>query len=489
MKQYLRHGLFLLIMAGMTSRTPAQTAEPPTLASLQNQYQTAQDQLTIEKARKTDKLKIDYSQALQKAGESAKTVGDLDLVLAIKDETQRLKNGTESTIEEQKKMPKPLADLRTKFETASLRITDEYAAQLAKLTARYIQNLELLEKKLTAGDNIDGAIAVRAEKERIGGKTAASENQEQDAWKKDWKNLANWGQASGGPADNWIAGDIKPGSRGNVPPYDASRTGMMEFHPVDVNTPALLRYEGVLSSLRPVLSVQAAGNVLGDCALICVVDGKKIGSAILDGQAWQTCNFDLTAYAGRKVTIDLQVASGGKDPWHYEHAFIDSIDFIKTNAPPAGPSNPPAMEPSKPQDNEVELLVFVDDGCEVYLNSERIEVTSGKVMKLRVSTGDVLAIKAWDVQGGVAGGLAVSLTQSNGKRLKTDTRWKCASREEPGWKEKTFDDKEWGRARIVDIGWISEGLKTNFKGKKPLIVWGKGGTVYFRQVIKPEAFD
>ena len=484
MKRYLRHGLYLFAMAGMASWASAPTSEIPPFAFLQNQYQLAQDQLSTEQARKKDKLTADYSSALKKAGESAKTAGDLDLVLAIKDEIARLKTGANPTKEERNKMPKSLADLRTQFETADLRIADELAARQANLTTRYVQNLDVLEKKLTAGNNIDGAILVRSERNRVSGKTtapAASEGTKQDAWKDDWKNLSNWGADGRNAINNWVDGDMKSGAYENVPPYDASRKGMMSFHPFDANTPAVLRYEGILSALRPILSVQAAGNTRGDCAMVCVVDGKQLDSVILDGKAWKTCNFDLTAYAGRKVTIDLQIASGGSAPWFYEHGFIDQIEFTQAGAPPA--------ESAKPAENEVELLAFADDGYEVYLNGTRIEVAPGKVSKLRVETGDVLAVKAWDIQGGIAGGLALSLTQPNGKRLKTDTRWRCSAKEEPGWKEKSFKDKEWDRAHIVEIGWISNSLKMNYQNKKPLIIWGNGGTIYFRRVIKPEVFD
>ena len=481
MKRYLRCCLYLFVMAGMTPRASAQTSEPPPFAFLQNQYQLAQDQLGAEQARKRDKLKIDYSRALGKAGDSAKAAGNLDLVLAIKNEVGRVVNDAKPTAEERNGMSKPLADLRTQFETADLRLADEYAARQEALTARYIQNLDVLEKKLTAGNDIDGAILVRSEKDRISGKTPAPEGAEQDAWKNDWKNSSNWGADGRNVVDNWVDGDMKPGAYENIPPYDASRKGIMSFHPFDANTPAVLRYDGIVSARRPILSVQAAGNVRGDCALNCVVDGKQLDSVILDGKAWKTCHFDLTAYAGRKVTIDLQIASGGSAPWFYEHGFIDRIEFVQAGAPPA--------ESARPAEGEVELLAFVDDGCEVYLNGTRIEVVSGKVSKLRVDTGDVLAVKAWDVQGGTAGGLALSLTQSNGKKLKTDTRWKCSAKEEPGWKDKTFEDKEWDRAHIVDIGWIADSLKRNYQSRKPLIIWGKGGTVYFRRVIKPEVFD
>jgi hypothetical protein len=133
---------------------------------------------------------------------------------------------------------------------------------------------------------------------------------------------------------------------------------------------------------------------------------------------------------------------------------------------------------------DVEVVALVDDGCEIYINGESIALAPGKAMTVQVSEGDILAVKAWDMQGGTACGFALAMTRKNGRALMTDTQWLSSNKTELGWNTKEFSDKTWKRASKVTLKWLDDAVRGQFKGtRKPVCIWGQGGNVYLRKTI------
>lgn len=137
----------------------------------------------------------------------------------------------------------------------------------------------------------------------------------------------------------------------------------------------------------------------------------------------------------------------------------------------------------------VDIVGFIDDGYEIYLNGARFDLPPGKTVPADVSEGDVIAVKVWDMQGGTRGGFAMSVTRKDGSFLITDRNWRCAKTDDDKWMKKEFDDSKWDRAKKVERDWMQGPLKESFKGRfRPDLIWGKGATVYMRRTIRMSEF-
>ena len=155
-----------------------------------------------------------------------------------------------------------------------------------------------------------------------------------DAWCKDWRilvrdSLRGDGKVSDRYEGAWHSGDMTPDKPGIRPYYETvgAHVGILEFHPVSPTEPARLKFSGTVSSTSPVLTVIAGGSLQGDCLLQCWVNGRKIGEYLLDGSQWSTCQFDLSAFVGGALDLQLWNAAGGTQTWSFEHMFIDDISF------------------------------------------------------------------------------------------------------------------------------------------------------------------
>lgn len=166
------------------------------------------------------------------------------------------------------------------------------------------------------------------------------------------------------------------------------------------------------------------------------------------------------------------------------------VKEVVFDAPDQPPTGEPKGGPVKAWEEEVELIALVDDGCELYLNGDPVVFVPGKAQMLRVREGDVLAVKAWDTQGGTAGGLALALTRKNGKALVTDTQWLTSPKLESQWNTKPFNDKTWRHARKSALKWLEDAVQKQFKERrKPMCIWGHSGNVYFRKTIRSADFQ
>jgi len=157
----------------------------------------------------------------------------------------------------------------------------------------------------------------------------------QEPWTSQWALITTWDEG-GAPSSefnrHWHPGQMLPGKYVNRPHYDPAnpRYGVLELHPLTPLEPAILKFTGTVPLSSPILVVEASGNVNGDGVLDCRVNGESIGTAVvLDGSKWVRCNYDLSAFLGRDLEIELWVSAGGQKEWSFEHCYIDDIYFEK----------------------------------------------------------------------------------------------------------------------------------------------------------------
>ena len=151
------------------------------------------------------------------------------------------------------------------------------------------------------------------------------------------------------------------------------------------------------------------------------------------------------------------------------------------------PDEKVVAKPKEVRQEEAIMLIYCDDECQsVCLNGDNVVPQTGREAEITIHDGDILAIKAWDAQGGLGGGLIVGLKlKSTGKAIVSDGTWLYSSKEENGWQDPKFNDKDWKKVKIEDFDWLVRIMRAGYAqwGKKPKIIWGKGGTVYFRKQI------
>ena len=155
-----------------------------------------------------------------------------------------------------------------------------------------------------------------------------------EPWCNDWQilvrdALSGDGKVSASYEGVWHQGDMTPDKYGNRPHFEAvgAHVGILELHPVSPTESAKLRFKGMLASETPILTVIAGGSIHGDCLLECYANGENVGEYVLNGLQWSTCQFDLSAFAGNSVDLELWDTAGGQNKWLFENCFIDDISF------------------------------------------------------------------------------------------------------------------------------------------------------------------
>jgi hypothetical protein len=158
--------VFIALLACASAQ--AQQAAPPSsdFDALKQKYQAALNPIEQRTEEKKANLRKDYVVALDKAQKDAMAAGDLDAALAAKSERERLVGNEETTDEQKSAMPRALAAARAGYEKGLSGVASEAKAETQQVLERYLVNLQALEKSLTMRGDIEGALAVRAERER-----------------------------------------------------------------------------------------------------------------------------------------------------------------------------------------------------------------------------------------------------------------------------------------------------------------------------------
>lgn len=157
------------------------------------------------------------------------------------------------------------------------------------------------------------------------------------AWNDRWRIVENAVDTNSHLADHhpmgWIDGELPPDKYCNRPAWEGTgrHSGILALHPLSLLKPAKISLAGKADPGTPVLCINACGNAGagGDFILQCIVDGHKIGEYVVDASRWQSYAFDLSTCLASSTDpiIEVCVACGGRKPWYFEHAYIDSIQF------------------------------------------------------------------------------------------------------------------------------------------------------------------
>ena len=151
----------LLVFEGGIHSARSQDAGVNPVTELRDQFKELQSDVWGD----LEKLKQMYSQQLSKQKQSAQAAGNLDLVLEIDAETERLSKSNELE-RAPSKLPE-LARLQQIYDTESEKLRSAAEQKLQPLFKVYASRLEELEKELTVSGKIDLALEARREKESV----------------------------------------------------------------------------------------------------------------------------------------------------------------------------------------------------------------------------------------------------------------------------------------------------------------------------------
>lgn len=162
----------LMITTALFSALPLMAQEPAAtnefdLNVVSKKYSDAWRQIENRRQERLSAMKTQYVAALENLYQKAISKGDLDGVIAIKAEKDRILTDVSLTDADRSAMAEELKSLRISYDQNSKCMMKERGDQLRQLHGKYVRTLETQEKKLTLQGRVDEALAIRAEKERI----------------------------------------------------------------------------------------------------------------------------------------------------------------------------------------------------------------------------------------------------------------------------------------------------------------------------------
>lgn len=158
--------IFVLSSLSLKAQEPAATNEFD-LNVVSKRYSDTWRQIETRREERVSALKTQYLAALETLYQKAISKGDLDGVIAVKSEKDRILTDVSLADAERAALPEALKTQRLSYDQNSARVIKEQGDQLRQLYDKYKKMLELQEKKLTLQGLVDDALAVRAEKERM----------------------------------------------------------------------------------------------------------------------------------------------------------------------------------------------------------------------------------------------------------------------------------------------------------------------------------
>jgi hypothetical protein len=103
------------------------------------------------------------------------------------------------------------------------------------------------------------------------------------------------------------------------------RKNVLLMHPFDKNKPTVLEHTVKLEADKPhKLTAIVAAHDQGDWELRVKVNGKEVKKQVIDhdGERWKTVTADLSGYAGKEVTLQLEGAATG---WAWEFGYWGEV--------------------------------------------------------------------------------------------------------------------------------------------------------------------
>lgn len=176
MKARSRHRSLVLLFQALLLLSPSpawtQTAPPPspgaaTLESLVQAYQAGLTKLQQDRDDKLSRVNTNYLAALDRAQQDASTRADLAGALAVKAERDRWTQGQQPTPADKKAMPARLQDLRNSYDRSCLPILDDFKKRSDTFAKQYLASLDQLQRQLLVANQLEKAVAVKTEGDRI----------------------------------------------------------------------------------------------------------------------------------------------------------------------------------------------------------------------------------------------------------------------------------------------------------------------------------
>ena len=115
---------------------------------------------------------------------------------------------------------------------------------------------------------------------------------------------------------------MKPGLRAQ---WDG-RKKVLLTHPLSKTVPCVLsRKVEVPAGKKTTLELEVTNHPKGNWKLVVLVNGKEALSKDIEETKWQQVQVDLSKYAGKTVTIELQNRATG---WSHEAAYWSLIKIV-----------------------------------------------------------------------------------------------------------------------------------------------------------------
>jgi len=165
----------LSLAATLASAQAEERPMLPEVRALWASHEAAQKIVVADRDKKLANLDYIYMLNVDKLKNDRAAAGDLDGALAAKTELDRLSAHQALTDEQRKAMNPALQPLRASYDAALKGYHDEAAKQNAALLQKLLADLEALQTRITTTGDLDKALRVKAEKERIAAGEARAE--------------------------------------------------------------------------------------------------------------------------------------------------------------------------------------------------------------------------------------------------------------------------------------------------------------------------
>jgi hypothetical protein len=167
----MKVSLVLLASLLFTFSTMGEAVEPlvnfAEIDAVRAPYQRNVAALRANRDARVGQITRSYLANLERLQKETTARGDLDGALLVKAERERVQAADEPSADERKAMPAPLAAQRTRFEQEIGPIGVETRKQEETQTRSYLTALDTLQKRLTTQNQIDKALAVKRERDRV----------------------------------------------------------------------------------------------------------------------------------------------------------------------------------------------------------------------------------------------------------------------------------------------------------------------------------
>jgi hypothetical protein len=156
-----------------------------------------------------------------------------------------------------------------------------------------------------------------------------------DQWRQEFDRRQARAAIEAIPVARWAPGwrlldsgaDMDPGVRPLL-----GRPAVLVTHPVSETVPAALERTLTLPQTNPRLALTVASypdDPAADWEVRVLVDGKLLDRRVVHSPgAWTDLSFDLAPYAGKQVTLRLENAAGGANPWSWEAGYWARAEVV-----------------------------------------------------------------------------------------------------------------------------------------------------------------